>query len=99
MVGALWKELSPAARDIFDVRANQDKQRYLIELDAYNKVAVHKIAPRINAPPGFTFPCTSAAPVPARTLTAYSIFAQQVQRYCNGTSSIQISLMRRDMCQ
>ena len=75
-IGDLWNQLSSECRQPYDALAAADKRRYRTELSAYNAVADVKIAPRINAPPGYKFP--EMYPTPMRPLTAYSIFAQQV---------------------
>ena len=76
LIGDIWKALSAEGRKPYDHLAAADKRRYLTELSSYNEVASVKIPSRINPPPGFNFP--DLHPMPMRTLTAYSIFAQQV---------------------
>lgn len=53
-VGALWKRMSADDKAVFNRLAEEDKIRYLREVNAYNLTHEEKIIPTINPPSGFT---------------------------------------------
>lgn len=79
MLGDTWKTLSPKERGLYEEQADRDKQRYLLEVQAYNKTAEVKVIPRINPPPSMAEKI-GERPI-KRPLTAYSIFAQQERQF------------------